>query len=706
MPARPAAVKHVLMSFPQAGGFRAGKGDAVLYRPAVPIYERRAGAIPGPEADEELFLNAFSIRLGTYYRLGFPNLLRLALYRARMKGGWYRLSLPVAVDRGGSGAFFLSERAGQRIEGLQAAERDAILGLADGLLEGRFLAFGRHVWPVAVPPDWLAYPVSRRAFPHSEAHWSDIPDFSGEGNDIKTVWELSRCEWAVQLAMAVRIGGDDRYLQALEGWLSDWDARNPPNRGPNWKCGQETSLRLLHVLLAQLVLENGAVQAATPRLREFVRRHLARIEATLSYAIAQDNNHGTSEAAALFIGGHWLLRVTPDPSARQRRTYARWARIGRRNLEERVARLVLADGTFSQYSPTYQRVLLATINQALVWQAALGLPAFSDRFMARAAAALEWLAQLVEPATGDAPNLGANDGANVFRLSWREDYRDFRAALAALAHRLGIAGRTYGLEDAAALWLPDAVRAGPAPAGAPGRFSSVSMGQGGFEKIAAADGRSWALLRTARFRFRPPHADVNHVDLWANGVNILMDSGSYSYAAPIPGEEHALKTAFHHNVATFDDRDQMPALGRFLYGAWPHARVSRDKGANAVESVVRFADGNSHGRRLSNPGPARWQVTDRLEGPFGRATLRWHLPDREWKFAREGELVSAAASIRISAAAGNELEIVTRKTFVSRYYLDLEPCVVLEVSIGRMGNTRQAVEIETVITLNEEPGQS
>ena len=40
---------------------------------------------------------------------------------------------------------------------------------------------------------------------------------------------------------------------------------------------------------------------------ELVYIHLKRIESTISYAIAQDNNHGTSEAAALFIGGSWLL---------------------------------------------------------------------------------------------------------------------------------------------------------------------------------------------------------------------------------------------------------------------------------------------------------------------------------------------------------------------------------------------------------------
>ena len=41
----------------------------------------------------------------------------------------------------------------------------------------------------------------------------------------------------------------------------------------------------------------------------------------MAYALGQQNNHGTSEAAALFIGGSWLEQLG-DPRG------ARWSRIG------------------------------------------------------------------------------------------------------------------------------------------------------------------------------------------------------------------------------------------------------------------------------------------------------------------------------------------------------------------------------------------
>ncbi|MCK7461449.1 MAG: hypothetical protein MZU84_04970 [Sphingobacterium sp.] len=67
---------------------------------------------------------------------------------------------------------------------------------------------------------------------------------------------------------------------------------------------------------------------------------------------AQDNNHGTSEAAGLFIGGSWLATVD-----RNRYNQAQgYAEKGRKWLEERVKKLVAADGSFSQHSVNYHRV--------------------------------------------------------------------------------------------------------------------------------------------------------------------------------------------------------------------------------------------------------------------------------------------------------------------------------------------------------------
>src|SRR3546814_4964922 len=75
----------------------------------------------------------------------------------------------------------------------------------------------------------------------------------------------------------------------------------------------------------------------------------------MSYAVAQANNHATSEAAALFIGGSWL-------AANGSRAGESLVRRGRQHLEKQVARLVEEDGSFSQYSLNYHRVLLDTLS--------------------------------------------------------------------------------------------------------------------------------------------------------------------------------------------------------------------------------------------------------------------------------------------------------------------------------------------------------
>jgi hypothetical protein len=103
------------------------------------------------------------------------------------------------------------------------------------------------------------------------------------------------------------------------------------------------------------------------------------INRRVSYAIGQQNNHGTSEAAALFIGGSFL--AGRDPRA------ASWARKGWRWLEERAATLIERDGSFSQYSVTYHRVMLDTYALAEAWRRHRDLPAFSDRLQARLSSA-------------------------------------------------------------------------------------------------------------------------------------------------------------------------------------------------------------------------------------------------------------------------------------------------------------------------------
>src|SRR3546814_21172555 len=96
-----------------------------------------------------------------------------------------------------------------------------------------------------------------------------------------------------------------------------------------------------------------------------------------------------------------------------------------------------------------------------------------------------------------------------------------------------------------------------------------------------------AMLRYPLFRFRPSQADARHLDLWLGGRNLLRDAGSFSYA-----EEDGVwfGGTSAHNSVEFDGRDQMPRLGRFLFGAWLKAdgvEAVSECGANAARSEER-----------------------------------------------------------------------------------------------------------------------
>ena len=126
---------------------------------------------------------------------------------------------------------------------------------------------------------------------------------------------------------------------------------------------------------------------------------------------------------------------------------------------------------------------------------------------------------LTQPETGDAPVLGANDGARLLPLG-DSDYRDYRPAvqlaMALFADRCAYPGA--GGWNGPLHWLGI-----PVPTWVAEPPGSVQLDAGGYSLLRR--GAAFALLRYPRFRFRPSQADALHVDLWAGGDNHLRDAG-------------------------------------------------------------------------------------------------------------------------------------------------------------------------------------
>lgn len=596
-------------------------------------------------------------RVRTALSLGPLNIGRAVLYRASVKLGLNRVRrLQGTMPRG---PFFSAATSATQTSVGKAPPVPEVLQL--------FSRFSLRT--NGNPPDWLANPLTGQAVPNPQRPWWQIPDFDPNVGDIKLIWELSRLDWVLPLAKRARDGAPEA-IEQVNALLDDWSARNPPFQGPNWKCGQEASIRVMNVAMAAIVLE----QVCSPRasLLDWVALHLKRISPTVQYAMAQDNNHGTSEAAALFIGGSWLV-------SQGRKEGLQSSAEGRKWLENRAARLIGKQGSFSQYSLNYHRVMLDTLCMAEVWRRHLNLPAFSEQFLSGALAATQWLRHMVNPVNGDGPNVGANDGARLLQLT-DTDYRDHRPTvqlgMALFAEACGYAREGPWNDVCHTLGVPQPKAVAP-------RVGSYLADDGGFAILRCES--AMAMLRYPRFKFRPSQADALHLDLWIDGENLLRDSGTYSYNTEPQWLNYFAGTA-GHNTVQFDDRDQMPRLSRFLFGDWLKTSMleplREQDGRASFGAGYSDRAGASHQRRITLDSSSLI-IVDWIDGFGTKAVLRWRLAPGAWQI--DDQCVSNGAHLLRVQADVPLVRFELTNGWESRYYLERTELPVLEIEVDRPG---------------------
>jgi hypothetical protein len=482
--------------------------------------------------------------------------------------------------------------------------------------------------------------------------------------DIKTLWEQGRFGFVFPLVRAFARSGDPRYAEGFWHALENWRQANPPQRGPHWKCGQEVALRLMTLVFGFLALRHESATTARREalLSEIVEVSAGRIEGNIAYALSQNNNHGISEAAGLYTAGIVLQRP-------------RWVEKGRHLLDRLAQQLIYDDGSFSQHSANYHRLML----HVYLWAIRLGDVAsdpLPPRVRERVRAAGQWLRTLMDPRTGQVSNLGANDGAHFLDLTdlGYLDYRPTVQAVGAIVDRAG--WLPAGPWDELALWLG-------AQWSSPGETQKAErchhFPHGGYAVFR--DNQTVALFRCPeRLRHRPVHCDLLHFDLWHKGTNVLRDGGTYSYNCEAPWQDYFPGTAAH-NTLQFDHHDQMPRLGRFLFGHWPTLSISNGMSAEAPYMAAWFVDwkGCRHHRSVFATANG-FRIVDRIQGYQEKAVLRWRLAP-QWKWMLRGdECRCDACMIRVTARPGPSVcELTTG--WESLHYLERTELPVLQASV-------------------------
>ena len=588
---------------------------------------------------------------GTLIGLGLVNISRIAIYKTGL------------IFFGGK----IKNIAGDFSECSMLYRRLNLPPKGVGLKMHNFKPFGWMSSQSIHELTWDRNVLTDEIYINMSSPWYCLSDFDSDFGDIKGIWEISRFDWALGLARDY-LAGREAALDELNAAVKSWMEQNAPYLGPNWKCGQEASIRVIHLAFSAKLLNQ--VRKTEPTLLALIKAHLQRIAPTISYAVAQDNNHGTSEAAALFIGGSWLV-INGDKSGN------RWQKLGRKWLENRAKHLIAKDGTFSQYSVNYHRVMLDTYSMAELWRRELDLPPFSKELTKRIRLATLWLYQLIDTSTGDAPNLGHNDGARLLQLT-DTDYRDFRPSvqLASALFLKACAWKEDGEYDEplALLQLRKPKKNVQTPA-------SFHFEHGGYIGLRNQSG-AFALFNYPKFRFRPAQNDALHVDLWRDGVNLLRDGGTFSYNAGQDYIDYYGGTQ-SHNTIQFDGHEQMPRLSRFLLGAWLKAKnVNFDEHQLAGQAGYRDYLGCEHHREVSLTETSL-RVTDKVQGVKNKAVLRWRLNPDNWQIQGQ-KVFNGNHSILINSDVKiDRLELVEGRE--SRYYYQESSIPVLEVEISSDG---------------------
>ncbi len=550
-------------------------------------------------------------------KLGVWNVIYVFYYRLLLKSGSLQRKNPIQAPITSLSVF----KARPEIKDMDEQWSHQLLEVADKVLNGKLPYYFYHWMQQSIPPNWFLNPFNGAEFRATDKHWSRIADFNSDLGDIKNIWEPSRFSWLGILARAYAVSGKVKYLHTLNSWLHEWLLKNPGNQGPNWKCGQEASFRVLNLLNAAHIL--GQFDDPSQTIVLVIKQHLKRIASNIRYAEAQRNNHATSEAAALYIGGNWLLKV----SQTDKKDAKRYAQKGRSALEKLSGKLTYDDGSFAQHSVIYHRLFLDTLSTAIFWTHKLRIKDFSQQFYTHAEKSMQWLLSIMDE-SGSCPNLGPNDGT-LLLANHGCGYRDVRPSLQTASSL--IKGRLLfdeGPYDEALHWFD--IDRGKLEVDGYHRKSRVH--NSGYVVMNCSN--SWAMLRFPNYKFRPSHNDVFHFDLWSNGKNILFDSGSYSYNPDKGCTVPDLKSVKSHNTLSFDSREQMPRLGRFLLGKWIKSKkigdiFEKDANSGSWQGSYVEAAKNSHTRTVSWDDNT-WEIVDEFAGEAKEVEIGFNFDDCEY----------------------------------------------------------------------------
>ena len=563
------------------------------------------------------------------------------------------------VDITGEGAFPKLPKP----EDAPAVLREALRRDVESILAGRWRFFGHLEIQVDDPPKWQYDYLVRRDVESNESAFKLNYRSLANGVDSKLVWEPSRWNQLVRLAMAAYVLCDRRAGEKCVAWLEDWVKHNPPYRGWNWTSALEVGLRLIQFTWIDSLLIGSSrgneaqtsgsetkrdqsllTSAATIEKRlEHLRRAILPPHVWYAWRHksfgSSANNHLLGELVGCIVAtARWpeLAKCGASLEELQRR----W--------EHEVLAQFAEDGGNREQALNYQ-----LFSWEFCWQARMALVAagrtISPDVDERLRRAAQFFVDVQVP--GDPWDYGDSDSAFVTPL-----VADDRTVVAEWHEWFRVPSSGQALE----FWMGEARREL--------RFEISDFKEGEWRHLQASGyAMRCEVDWTLRWDLSPlglgrmaahGHLDALHVSLWLRGVAMVIDPGTGAYHA-----EKALRgwlaSRSAHNGMCVIGTDWTRRLGPFMWekNHWHAQMVDREPFAHG-QFVVPGATGvmverivETNGGELGFSVSEVWDRPKVVQPPF---SVRWQfapasrvedLGERRFRVLRHG----VSMDIQVSA---------------------------------------------------------
>jgi hypothetical protein len=439
--------------------------------------------------------------------------------------------------------------------------------------------------------------------------------------DIRALWEPARLQHLTLLLAFLSQKGapaaGERVAQFARAELLHWLDANPFPSGPHYRSAMECGLRL-PVFFYALKLLPGLTRDEFQRVSAAAYNHARWIEGNLSL-YSSLGNHTVCECLGLVFAGAMFQETAQGKL---------WLERGVALLRQELAHQVLSDGGCLEQSLSYHRFVLDLYWLAVDFLGANRLHDCSD-FLPRLLAGESFLAAFCDE-RGLLPPLGDCDDGHAL---------------------------APGLSPAR----------GAVPRQAPGY---LGFDEAGYTVIKGE--RGMRLTFDHGPLGMPPlhnhgHADALSITLSLEGVDLLVDPGTYRYNGA-PAERRYFKSTPAHNTVTVDGLDQAVQETGFIWSKPYQSRVLRrehTEGGYLVEAqhdgYLRLKEPLRHSRAIHCFERGDLVLRDSFQGAGEHDfALHYHLHpgavvSREglwWCIRREGCLV------RMRLLACDELELI------------------------------------------------